>query len=71
MIMDATYCLFPPLPTCPCNNRSSNKEDAAFDDLIGHIQDILLGKESELFDLGMLQDSVLFHEYIHTVLHLL
>ena len=54
MIMDATYCLFPPLPTRPCINRSSNKEDAAFDDLIGHIQDILLGKESELSDAARL-----------------
>ena len=29
-----------------CHHRSSNKEDAAFDEIIGHIQDILLGVKS-------------------------
>ena len=27
-------------------HRSSNKEDAAFDEIIGHIQDILIGMKS-------------------------
>ena len=27
-----------------CSHRSSNKEDAAFDEIIGHVQDILLGR---------------------------
>lgn len=33
-------------PSLKHPHRSSNKEDAAFDEIIGHIQDILLGVEN-------------------------
>ena len=42
MGIDLVYCF----SLSFCHHRSSNKEDAAFDEIIGHIQDILLGVKS-------------------------